>query len=155
MLRKSLNVVESQYQPSDKTSLWLKRDINGCSLYYNDGIDWKPLSMQGGGTSDDSHIDVVDISVEKSVSVSCDSKRVYTSDSLQSIAINAVKSEASKTGVNEIFQFTTGDNVNITVDGVVWANGDTPTFENNKTYEIHIMYNNILDKFLGTYAIYE
>lgn len=45
---KNLNVISSTIAPNDKTALWLKKENNSGSLYYNDGIEWKPLSLAGG-----------------------------------------------------------------------------------------------------------
>lgn len=45
---KNLNVISSTIAPKDKTALWLKKENNSGSLYYNDGIEWKPLSSAGG-----------------------------------------------------------------------------------------------------------
>lgn len=45
---KNLNVISSTIAPKDKTALWLKKENNSGSLYYNDGIEWKPLSLAGG-----------------------------------------------------------------------------------------------------------
>lgn len=45
---KNLNVISSTIAPKDKTALWLKKENNSGLLYYNDGIEWKPLSSAGG-----------------------------------------------------------------------------------------------------------
>lgn len=91
----------------------------------------------------------------QSVNVTGESSKLYSGASLTSLTITAAKTDLSQNGAEEVFQFSTGASPAITITGVVWANGDTPTFEANKTYEIHIIYNATLVKFLATYAVYE
>ena len=93
--------------------------------------------------------------MSSSVSVTGESSKLYSEVSLTSLTITATKTDSSQHGVEEVFQFSTGASPTITITGVSWANSDVPTFEANKTYEIHIMYNAILDKFLAAYAVYE
>ena len=99
---------------------------------------------------------IVDISAN-SVEVNCTelSGRLYSGSGVTALAISAAKTSGTKSGAEDVFQFSTGASPAITVTGVSWANSDVPTFEANKTYEIHIIYNATLDKFLATYAVYE
>lgn len=91
----------------------------------------------------------------QSINVTGESSKLYSGASLTSLTITAAKTDLSQNGAEEVFQFSTGASPAIDVIGVSWANSDVPTFEANKTYEIHIMYNATLDKFLATYATYE
>lgn len=99
---------------------------------------------------------IVDISAN-SVEVNCTelSGKLYSGSGVTALAISASKTSGTKSGAEDVFQFSTGASPAITVTGVSWANSDVPTFEANKTYEIHIIYNATLDKFLTTYAVYE
>lgn len=99
---------------------------------------------------------IVDISAN-SVEVNCTelSGKLYSGSGVTALAISAAKTSGTKSGAADVFQFSTGASPAITVTGVSWANSDAPTFEAGKTYEIHIIYNATLDKFLATYAVYE
>lgn len=100
---------------------------------------------------------IVDISAN-SVEVNCTelSGVLYSGSGVTALAISAAKTNSSQNGAEEVFQFSTGaSSPTITITGVSWANSDVPTFDTYKTYEIHIMYNSTLDKFLATYATYE
>lgn len=99
---------------------------------------------------------IIDISAN-GVEVTCTelSGALYSGSGVTSLAISAAKTSDTKSGAEDVFQFSTGESPTITVTGVSWANSDVPAFEANKTYEIHIMYNATLDKFLATYAVYE
>lgn len=89
------------------------------------------------------------------VNVSGESDKLYSGTFITTLTIAAAKADNSQNGVEEVFIFSTGTAPAIAVTGVSWANSDTPTFEAGKTYEIHILYNATLDKFLATYAVYE
>lgn len=92
----------------------------------------------------------------QTVNVAGESSKLYSGTFITTLTIAAAKTANSQNGAEEVFQFSTGAvSPTIAITGVSWANSDVPTFEANKTYEIRIMYNSTLDKFLATYATYE
>lgn len=88
------------------------------------------------------------------ISVTCESGRTYQGNNIMTLAIGCSATDDSQ-AAEERMIFSTGSSVEgITVTGVSWANGDTPSFKANKVYEINISYIPLLGKFLATYAEY-
>ena len=88
------------------------------------------------------------------LSVTCVSGRTRQGNNIATLAIGCSASDDSQAAEERII-FSTGPSVEgITVTGVSWANGDTPSFKANKVYEISVSYIPLLGKFLATYAEY-
>lgn len=88
------------------------------------------------------------------LSVTCVSGRIRQGNNIATLAIGCSASDDSQAAEERII-FSTGPSVEgITVTGVSWANGDTPSFKANKVYEISVSYIPLLGKFLATYAEY-
>lgn len=88
------------------------------------------------------------------ISVTCESGRIRQGNNIMTLAIGCSATDDSQ-AVEERMIFSTGSSVEgITVTGVSWANGDTPSFKANKVYEISVSYVPLLGKFLATYAEY-
>ncbi len=88
------------------------------------------------------------------VSVTCEAGRIRQGNNIMTLAVGCSATDNSQP-VEERIVFSTGSSVeSITVTGVSWANGDTPSFKGNKVYEISISYVPLLGKFLAAYAEY-
>lgn len=106
-------------------------------------------------TKETAKADVLETITETTeITVSCESGRTWQGNNIMTLAIGCSASDNS-TAAEERIVFSTGSSVeSITVTGVSWANGDTPSFKANKVYEINITYVPILGKFLAAYAEY-
>lgn len=94
--------------------------------------------------------------ITDSIAVDCGANKIYSGTNINTLTITTKKTVyITNSGFEEILIFTVGDTPAITITGVSWANSDIPTFKAGKTYEIHIVYNATIDKFLATYAVYE
>lgn len=88
------------------------------------------------------------------ISVTCESGKIRQGSNIATLTIGCAASDNS-TAAEERMIFSTGSSVEgITVTGVSWANGDTPSFKANKVYEISVSYVPMLGRFLATYAEY-
>lgn len=88
------------------------------------------------------------------LSVTCESGRIRQGSNIATLTVGCSASDDSQAAEERII-FSTGPSVEgITVTGVSWANGDTPSFKANKVYEISVSYIPLLGKFLATYAEY-
>lgn len=88
------------------------------------------------------------------LSVTCESGRIQQGNNIATLTVGCSASDDSQAAEERII-FSTGPSVEgITVTGVSWANGDTPSFKANKVYEISVSYIPLLGKFLATYAEY-
>ena len=88
------------------------------------------------------------------ISVTCESGKIRQGNNIATLTIGCAASDNS-TAAEERMIFSTGSSVEgITVTGVSWANGDTPSFKANKVYEISVSYIPLLGRFLATYAEY-
>lgn len=88
------------------------------------------------------------------LSVTCESGRIRQGNNIATLTVGCSASDDSQAAEERII-FSTGPSVEgITVTGVSWANGDTPSFKANKVYEISVSYIPLLGKFLATYAEY-
>ena len=88
------------------------------------------------------------------LSVTCELGRIRQGNNIATLAIGCSAADDSQAAEERII-FSTGPSVEgITVTGVSWANGDTPSFKANKVYEISVSYIPLLGKFLATYAEY-
>ncbi len=88
------------------------------------------------------------------LSVTCENGRIRQGNNIATLTIGCSASDDSQAAKERII-FSTGPSVEgITVTGVSWANGDTPSFKANKVYEISVSYVPLLGRFLATYAEY-
>lgn len=88
------------------------------------------------------------------ISVTCESGKIRQGSNIATLTIGCAATDNS-TAAEERIIFSTGSSVEgITVTGVSWANGDTPSFKANKVYEISVSYVPLLGRFLATYAEY-
>ena len=88
------------------------------------------------------------------ITVTCESGRTRQGNNIMTLAVGCSASDNS-TAAEERIVFSTGSSVeSVTVTGVSWANGDTPSFKANKVYEISVSYVPMLGRFLATYAEY-
>lgn len=88
------------------------------------------------------------------ITVTCEAGRIRHGNNIMTLAVGCSATDNSQP-VEERIVFSTGSSVeSVTVTGVSWANGDTPSFKANKVYEINISYIPLLGKFLATYAEY-
>ena len=99
--------------------------------------------------------DVLEVITDASeVSVTCEAGRIRQGNNITTLAVGCSATDNS-TAAEERIIFSTGPSVEgVTVTGVSWANGDTPSFKANKVYEISVSYVPLLGKFLATYAEY-
>ena len=87
------------------------------------------------------------------ISVTCESGKIRQGSNIATLTIGCAATDNS--AAEERIIFSTGSSVEgVTVTGVSWANGDTPSFKANKVYEISVCYVPLLGKFLATYAEY-
>lgn len=88
------------------------------------------------------------------ISVTCESGKIRQGNNIATLTIGCAATDNSMAAEERII-FSTGSSVEgVTVTGVSWANGDTPSFKANKVYEISVCYVPLLGKFLATYAEY-
>lgn len=88
------------------------------------------------------------------VSVTCEAGRIRQGNNITTLSVGCSATDNSQP-VEERIIFSTGPSVeSITVTGVSWANGDTPSFKADKVYEISVTYIPLLGKFLAAYAEY-
>ncbi len=148
----------STYDDSLKPFRWETQSLNGGFSKWvgratQDSIPTKvsELSNDAGYIKADTLETITDAS---EISVTCGSGRTYQGNNIMTLAIGCSASDDSKAAEERIV-FSTGSSVeSITVTGVSWANGDTPSFKANKVYEINISFVPLLGKFLATYAEY-
>lgn len=95
------------------------------------------------------------ITDDSTVLINCILPTIQSGTAINTLTVTVSKADTSKHNIEETLIFTVGDTPAITITGVSWANSDIPTFKAGKTYEIHIIYNATIDKFLATYAVYE
>lgn len=88
------------------------------------------------------------------ITVTCEAGRIRQGNNITTLSVGCSATDNSQP-VEERIIFSTGPSVeSVTVTGVSWANGDTPSFKANKVYEISVTYIPLLGKFLATYAEY-
>ncbi len=148
----------STYDDSLKPFRWETQSLNGGFSKWvgratQDSIPTKvsQLSNDAGYLKADTPETITDAS---EISVTCESGRTHQGNNIMTLAVGCSATDDSK-AVEERIVFSTGSSVeSITVTGVSWANGDTPSFKGNKVYEINISFVPLLGKFLATYAEY-
>lgn len=148
----------STYGDSLKPFRWETQSLNGGFSKWvgratQDSVPTKvsQLANDAGYLSADALETFTDAS---ELSVTCVSGRIRQGNNIATLTVGCSASDDSQAAEERII-FSTGPSVeDITVTGVSWANGDTPSFKANKVYEISVSYIPLLGKFLATYAEY-
>ena len=148
----------STYDDSLKPFRWETQSLNGGFTKWvgratQDSVPTKvsELANDAGYVKADTLETITDAS---EISVTCESGKIRQGNNIATLTIGCSASDDSQAAEERII-FSTGPSVEgITVTGVSWANGDTPSFKANKVYEISVSYVPMLGRFLATYAEY-
>ena len=148
----------STYDDSLKPFRWETQSLNGGFSKWVGRATQDSVPTKVSQLANDAgyaKADVLDTFTDASeLSVTCESGRIRQGNNIATLAVTCSASDDSQAAEERII-FSTGPSVEgITVTGVSWANGDTPSFKANKVYEISVSYIPLLGKFLATYAEY-